>query len=83
MCPARCASFFSTRLRRTQRNSLTRRDFGISIVLNDMSNQLKGDAVRAIKIIEHISLDGVIQAPGGLLILGITNTVGMVHAKNR
>jgi hypothetical protein len=48
-----------------------------------MSNQLKGDAVRAIKIIEHISLDGVIQAPGGLLILGITNTVGMVHAKNR
>lgn len=29
MWPARCASFFSTRLRREQRNSLSRRDFGI------------------------------------------------------
>jgi hypothetical protein len=30
---ARCARFFSTRTRREQRNSLTRRDFGICTVL--------------------------------------------------
>ena len=31
MWPARCASFFSSRLRNKQRNSLTRRDFGRSL----------------------------------------------------
>ncbi|MCU1302612.1 MAG: hypothetical protein JWQ87_2896 [Candidatus Sulfotelmatobacter sp.] len=33
MWPVRCASFFSTRLRTKERNSLIRRDFGICTIL--------------------------------------------------
>ncbi len=36
---ARCARFFSTRTRRQQRNSLTRRDFGIGGVLTNSNEQ--------------------------------------------
>src|SRR5262245_28161504 len=64
MCPAKCASFISTRTRREHRNSLAQlcflwhREKGCKPVV-------KGDAMRKIRIIEHISLDGVIQGPGG------------------
>src|SRR5437762_1498775 len=49
---ARCASFFSTRTRREQRNSLA-------------AATRRNSVMRKIIVLEHISLDGVIQAPGG------------------
>src|SRR5687767_523923 len=55
---ARCASFFSTRLRREQRNSLAAARW--------RSDRARRNSImRKIIVLEHISLDGVIQAPGG------------------
>ena len=60
---ARCASFFSSRTRREQRNSLT----AAALVRAACARKpvSKETAMRKIKIMEHITLDGVIQAPGG------------------